>query len=84
MLDQKFDSHTWKFNPDLALPTMTAHGQSPGFDSCPLTILVLSLIPQIEVLWAGPVGLGDVWGWGWAGGVLKTEIRSYPFTVNHK
>ena len=77
MLDQKFDSHTWKFNPDLALPTMTAHGQSPGFDSWPLTILVLSLMPQIEVLGAGPVGLVVVWGW--AGGVLKAGIRSHTF-----
>ncbi len=66
---------------------MTAQGQSPGLDSCPLTILVLSLMPQMEVVVDGVMEGGGVAG-GRADGVLKVfyfEIQWKPLngiTVN--
>ena len=63
---------TWN-DPSFGFPTMTAHGQSPGLDSCPLTILVLSLMPQIEVDGDAVTDGGGVAG-GWAEGVLKMFI----------
>ena len=41
-------------------PTMTAHGQVPGFDSVPPTILVCSKKPQGVLSGTGVVGDGVV------------------------
>ena len=62
---------TWKDEPSLGFPTMTAQGQSPSLDSWPLTILVLSLMPQIAVTGDDVTAGGWVTTGGWTEGVLQ-------------